>query len=484
MTDEGVIERDDGSGLRADLREAYRLEDDQVLLFEGEGFAAGDRVRALVPWNVRFPTLANHTGTHLLHKALQEVLGDHVRQAGSAVRPDKLRFDFTHPQALTAEERAEIEERVNDKIFENLPVRAFITPIEEARRLGAMMLFGEKYGEHVRVVEIAGYSRELCGGTHVRSTAEIGAFAILSEGSVGAGARRIEAITSGAAYAYLHGGLREAEELRAELSRVRKETKKAAPARAVAEVAAPEIQSVEGVSVIAQAVDGLTADALLDLSDQLKQKQAPAAVVLGTREDGKVHLVANFDNTVADRVSAADVVKAAAAIVGGGGGGRPTMARAGGTAPEKLPRSPRQGERADRHGAAVKVLALDYGRARTGVAVSDPTGTIARPLCVVERAATEDGLAKIAALIDEHGVERVVVGLPLTLAGERGEQVRETERFLQRLAGVTNVPILTFDERFTTTLAAQAPAETTPEDARAAAHLLSGYLAWASGAPA
>jgi alanyl-tRNA synthetase len=336
VTDEGVIERDDGSGLRAELREAYRLEDDQVLLFEGEGFAEGDRVRALVPWNVRFPTIANHTATHLLHKALQDVLGDHVRQAGSAVRPDKLRFDFTHPQALTTGERAEIEEQVNDKIFENLPVRAFVTPIEEARRLGAMMLFGEKYGEHVRVVEIDGYSRELCGGTHVRSTAEIGAFAVLSEGSVGAGARRIEAVTSGAAYAYLRGGLREADELRAELARVRKETRKAAPAR-VAQVAEPEIQSVEGVSVIAQAVDGLSADALLDLSDQFKQKQAPAAVVLGTREDGKVHLVANFDNTVADRVSAADVVKAAAAIVGGGGGGRPTMARAGGTAPDKLP---------------------------------------------------------------------------------------------------------------------------------------------------
>jgi alanyl-tRNA synthetase len=336
VTDEGVIERDDGSGLRAELGEAYRLEDDQVLLFEGEGFAEGDRVRAFVPWNVRFPTIANHTATHLLHKALQDVLGDHVRQAGSAVRPDKLRFDFTHPQALTTGERAEIEDQVNDKIFENLPVRAFVTPIEEARRLGAMMLFGEKYGEHVRVVEIDGYSRELCGGTHVRSTAEIGAFAILSEGSVGAGARRIEAVTSGAAHAYLRGGLREADELRAELARVRKETRKAAPAR-VADVAEPEIQSVEGVSVIAQAVDGLSADALLDLSDQFKQKQAPAAVVLGTREDGKVHLVANFDHAVADRVSAADVVRAAAAIVGGGGGGRPTMARAGGTAPDKLP---------------------------------------------------------------------------------------------------------------------------------------------------
>jgi putative pre-16S rRNA nuclease len=130
----------------------------------------------------------------------------------------------------------------------------------------------------------------------------------------------------------------------------------------------------------------------------------------------------------------------------------------------------------------VKVLALDYGRARTGVAVSDPTGTIARPLCVIEGAATEDGLAKIAALIEEHGADRVVVGLPLTLAGGRGEQVRETERFVDALAGVTSVPVLTFDERFTTTLAAQAPADTTLEDARAAAHLLSGYLAWATRA--
>jgi len=132
----------------------------------------------------------------------------------------------------------------------------------------------------------------------------------------------------------------------------------------------------------------------------------------------------------------------------------------------------------------VKVLALDYGRARTGVAVSDPTGTIARPLCVIERAATEDGLAQLVGLIEEQGVERVVVGLPLTLAGGRGEQVRETERFIEALADVIGVPVVTFDERFTTTLAAQAPTETTPEDARAAAHLLSGYLAWASRAPA
>src|SRR5205807_10228038 len=150
----------------ATLREAIRLEgEDQVLVFEGRGFSEGDRVRAVVPWSTRFPTMANHTATHLLHKALQDALGDHVRQAGSAVRPDKLRFDFTHGAQLSVEERAEIERRVNEKIFENLPVRTFVTTIDEARKLGAMMLFGEKYGEHVRVVEVPGYSRELCGGT-------------------------------------------------------------------------------------------------------------------------------------------------------------------------------------------------------------------------------------------------------------------------------------------------------------------------------
>src|SRR5881398_1978954 len=218
VTDGGWIAKEDGS--RAELLDAYRFEEDQALLFEGSGFAQGDRVRAGVPWSVRFPTMANHTATHLLHKALQEVLGEHAKQAGSAVRPDKLRFDFTHPQALTPEEREEVERRVNEKVFENLPVRAFIVPLKEARRLGAMMLFGEKYGDEVRLVEIDGYSRELCGGTHVRATAEIGPFAILSEGSVGSGLRRIEAVTSGEAYALLHARSREVDELRGELERV------------------------------------------------------------------------------------------------------------------------------------------------------------------------------------------------------------------------------------------------------------------------
>jgi alanyl-tRNA synthetase len=333
VTDQGFLEHEE-TGARAELREAYRFEDDQVLLFEGTGFAAGDRVRAVVPRTVRYPTMANHTATHLLHKALRDVLGDHVRQAGSAVRPDKLRFDFTHGQPLAADERSKVERYVNERVFSNVPVRAFYTPIEEARRLGAIMLFGEKYGDEVRVVEVEGVSRELCGGTHVRSTAEVGPFVILSESSIGAGTRRVEAITAGEAFAYLSSRAHESDELRTELARLRKEGH-AKPV--VADIAEPELKLVNGVTVIAESLEGVDAETLLELSDRFKQRHAPAAVVLGAAEDGKVHLVANFDAAVAERVSASDVVREAAALVGGGGGGRPTMARAGGRNPEKLP---------------------------------------------------------------------------------------------------------------------------------------------------
>jgi alanyl-tRNA synthetase len=334
VTDAGWIEKD---GARAELVGAFRLGDDQALLLEGEGFAAGDRVRAVVPWRVRFPTMANHTATHLLHKALQDVLGDHVRQAGSAVRPDKLRFDFTHPQALTAEERERVERAVNERVFENLPVRALLTTLDEARTLGAMMLFGEKYGDVVRLVEVDGYSRELCGGTHVRTTAEIGPFAILSEGSVGSGVRRIEAVTSGEAFAYLRSRAQEAEELRQALEQARREGRRSSresPAHAVVDEREHE---VDGVRLYLAELENADAETLLEVSDREKQRRSPAAVVLGAREDGRVHLVVNVDPAVVDRgVDASAVVRAAAALVGGGGGGRPTMARAGGRNPEKL----------------------------------------------------------------------------------------------------------------------------------------------------
>ena len=346
VTDQGTVERDDGSGVGAEVVEAYRFEDDQALLLRGSGLAVGDRVRAVVPWVVRFPTMANHTGTHLLHQSLRDVLGDHVRQAGSAVRADKLRFDFTHEHALSADEREAVERRVNERIFENLSVHVFETPIDEARHLGAMMLFGEKYGDIVRVVEVPGFSVELCGGTHVASTAEIGPFVILSEGSVGAGVRRIEAVTSGSAWAVLNERSRELGALRAELETLRRGARSKADAQAIrSAVPEPDVRAESGINVIIQPLEGLDADELLELSDRYKQQHAPAAIVLGSQDDGKVHLVANFDASVAERVSASDVVRQAAAIVGGGGGGRPTLARAGGKDPAKLPEALAEAER-------------------------------------------------------------------------------------------------------------------------------------------
>ena len=345
MTDQGWIERDDDAAVRAELIEAYRFDADQVLVLRGQGFASGDRVRAVVPWAVRFPTMANHTATHLLQAALREVLGEHVVQAGSAVRPDKLRFDFTHASQLTPEEREAIEQRVNRAIFANVRVNTFETTLDEARRLGAMALFGEKYGDVVRVVDVEGTSTELCGGTHVRSTAEIGAFAILGEGSVGGGTRRIEAVTSGEAWVSLRARATEADALRAELEETRRELKRKPQAAEATADPDAVVMSVDGVNVVVQAVDGFEGDALLDLSDRLKQRHTPAAVVLGTAGDGKVSLVANFDDAVASRVSAADVIRGAAPLVGGGGGGRPTMARAGGKDAGKLPEALAEAER-------------------------------------------------------------------------------------------------------------------------------------------
>jgi alanyl-tRNA synthetase len=349
VTDVGWIEKEDGT--RADLVDALRLENDQELVFRLAGsvggeaadarpgstqdptsFAEGDRVRAVVPWGVRYPTLANHTATHLLHKVLQEVLGDHVRQAGSAVRPDKLRFDFTHPEALTPEERTEVESRVNERVFANLPVRIFETPIEEARNLGAMMLFGEKYGDVVRVVDIDGWSVELCGGTHVRSTAEIGPFSILSESSVGAGSRRIEAITAGEAFALLHERAREADVLRGELDRARKESKRPAAPQEVDFT----IVDREGDVVLVQA-KAVKGGPLRDLSDRLRQQEKAEGAIVASVDDGRAFLVVNFDESLVARgLDAVQVVRELGKHIGGGGGGKPTLAEAGGKNPDGI----------------------------------------------------------------------------------------------------------------------------------------------------
>jgi alanyl-tRNA synthetase len=311
------------------VTDVLKFGDDQVLVVDVSPRAAlltaGTRVEAVVSWAERFPTMTNHTATHLLHAALREVLGDHVHQAGSAVRPDKLRFDFTHQQALTPEELERVERLVNEKVFEAIPVRTFVTSIDEARSLGATMLFGEKYGDEVRVVEIDGFSRELCGGTHVRSTAEIGPFVLLSEASVGSGVRRIEAVTAGEAWSVLHGRSRELEAVRIELDQTRREAKKAKPA-----AQGPDIvwqDRVDGVFVAE--VKGVRSGELRDLSDRVRQRESVLAVVLASADEGKVQLVVNLDRSI-EQVDAVAVVRRLGPIIGGGGGGRATLAEAGG----------------------------------------------------------------------------------------------------------------------------------------------------------
>jgi len=327
VSDSGTVTVD-GEEQRLYVADVLKFGDDQVLLLELAGhepLAEGTRVQAVVNWSDRYPTMANHTATHLLHQALRDVLGDHVKQAGSAVRPDKLRFDFTHDRQLTTEERERVGRIVNDKIFEAIPVRTFVTPIDEARKLGAMMLFGEKYGEEVRVVQIGDYSTELCGGTHVRSTAEIGPFLITRESAVGSGARRIEAVTAGEAWTVLEGYRKELEALRAELEQARRDAKKPK-----LESSGPDIiwQDKQGKVFVAE-VTGARGSALRDFSDQVRQREDASAVVLASADEGKVALVVNLDNSLSG-LDAVSIVRELGPIIGGGGGGRPTLAEAGG----------------------------------------------------------------------------------------------------------------------------------------------------------
>ena len=358
VSDSGRIECVDGD-CALSVRQVYRLGDDQAVavdVLEGKP-RDGARVIARVDAPARHATEANHTATHLLHAALRERLGAHVRQAGSYVGPDKLRFDFTHGGALSPGELAEVVERVNGWIQENLPVRPQTTTLEEARRLGAMALFGEKYGEVVRMVEVGdgSFSRELCGGTHVRRTAEIGVFHVLSETSSAANVRRIEAVTGPEAAALLrrHDALlaEAAAALRvtperlpeavAEREARRRELEKGggAPPSSVADVEAlaARAEPVDGATVLTQAAPGTDADGLLAIADRLKARLGDAAIVLGTAHEGRVHLVASVAPALVARgVRAGAIVKVAAEVTGGGGGGRDTMARAGGRDPERL----------------------------------------------------------------------------------------------------------------------------------------------------
>ena len=303
-------------------------------------------------------TCKNHTATHLLQEALREVLGDHVEQSGSYQDGERTRFDFSHGQAMTTEELKKVEEIVNAKIAEDLPVETKVMSLEEAKKTGAMALFGEKYGDTVRVVMIGDFSRELCGGTHVGHTGEIASFKILSESGVAAGVRRIEAITGNNVTAYYQEMeerlnavarvlktspatlLDRAEHLMAEMKVLQSENeslKSKAAKDALGDVM-NQVKEVKGVKLLAASVAGVDMNGLRDLGDQLKAKIGEGVIVLISDCDGKVNMVAMATQGAMDKgAHAGNLIKGIAALVGGGGGGRPNMAQAGGKNPAGIP---------------------------------------------------------------------------------------------------------------------------------------------------
>jgi len=316
----------------------------------------GDAVLARVDEAARARTMRNHSATHLMHKALHEVLGEHVLQKGSLVDADKTRFDFVQPVPMTAAQIREVEARVNAEILANTATQARVMPIDEAQKTGAMMLFGEKYGDEVRVLDI-GSSRELCGGTHVARTGDIGAFKILLETGVAAGIRRIEATTGSGVLAYLG----ETEKNLGAIAQLVKAT----PAEAAERVAqlmahsralekeldrlksrlassagdelVQQATDVKGVRVLATQLDGVDARGLRETADKLRDKLKSCALVLGTVADGKVSLIAAVTPDVTNRIKAGELVNFVATQVGGKGGGKPDLAMAGGSEPAQLP---------------------------------------------------------------------------------------------------------------------------------------------------
>jgi alanyl-tRNA synthetase len=318
----------------------------------------GDQVTAEVDASVRDATRRNHTATHLLHAALRRVLGAHVKQAGSLVAPDRLRFDFVHFQPATQDELERIERIVNEHIVSNTTVETTVRPTHEAIAAGAMALFGEKYGDTVRVVSVPGFSLELCGGTHVSATGDIGSFVIVAESGVAAGVRRIEALTGLGALAWiqarrtvlrgvttaLHAAEEQAvesiERLQVEIKKLSREVSqlktKAAMGGSVAAADADEATEVAGLKLARRRVKDLDKDALRGLADSLKTRIKSGVVVLANETDGKVQVVVAVTADLTGTVKAGQLVKELAPIVGGGGGGRPDFAEAGGRQPEKI----------------------------------------------------------------------------------------------------------------------------------------------------
>ena len=318
----------------------------------------GDVVTLKVSAKDRADTCKNHSATHLLQKALKTVLGSHVEQKGSLVTPDRLRFDFAHFQAMTQEELTRVEAMVNEEIQAALPVVTEVMSIEDAKKTGAMALFGEKYGDSVRVVSMGEFSKELCGGTHVSNTGVITTFKIVSEAGIAAGVRRIEALTGDGVFGYY----KEMEQKLAQISSLLKttpaeaadkithlqaevkelhsenESLKAKLAQEAVGDVMNQVKEVKGTKLLAVSVADVDMNGLRDLGDQLKEKLGEGVVVLASVNSGKVNLLAMVtDSAMKAGAHAGNLVKGMAAVVGGGGGGRPNMAQAGGKNPEKVP---------------------------------------------------------------------------------------------------------------------------------------------------
>ncbi|MBA4531139.1 alanine--tRNA ligase [Brevibacillus halotolerans] len=358
INDEGTLTADTVKARVIDVQKGPHGQNVHQVLIEAGTLHVGDQIAAEVDQQGRNATIKNHTATHLLHQALKDVLGTHVNQAGSLVSPERLRFDFTHISSITAEELERIEQIVNEQIWSNLAVSISNMKIAEAKELGAMALFGEKYGDIVRVVNVEGFSIELCGGCHVGNTAEIGLFKILSESGIGAGTRRIEAVTGRGAYQYLNQQLttlkevaqavkspqlhetparvegvlaqlkesqREAESLRTKLGNIEAGT------------LTEQVQEIKGVKLLATQVSATDMDNLRGMVDELKNKLGSAVIVLGSVEGDKVNIVAGVTKDLMSQgFHAGKIVKEVATRCGGGGGGRPDMAQAGGKEPAKL----------------------------------------------------------------------------------------------------------------------------------------------------
>jgi alanyl-tRNA synthetase len=319
-------------------------------------FQVGDAVLAEIDLQSRQRTMNNHTATHLLHAALRSVLGGHIKQAGSLVAPDRLRFDFTHFAPLTAAEIEKIEDIVNEQIWRDTPVKTTIMDRENAMQSGAVALFGEKYQEHVRVVEVPGYSKELCGGTHVRATGMIGLFKIVAEGGIAAGIRRLEALTGHAALDRFRADEQvfadiqvqhkvSSRELPLLLDKWQKEIRdlqrqvedlKLAGARSNIAGLLSKTRECMGVKIIAHAIPAIDRGGMRALADELKQKLGTGVVILGTAQDGKVSLVVMVTDDLSKELPAGKIIKEIAPLVGGSGGGKPELAEAGGKDSSKL----------------------------------------------------------------------------------------------------------------------------------------------------